>query len=423
MIRDTSQQDRVLVAPIQRLSPKAKWVLGIAVGVVALGIALPSLARWLSAGTSISAERLRVAEVRRGKFVRDLSVQGKVVAAVSPTLYAPAPGIVALTIHAGDQVQKDQVLAEIDSPELKNRLAQEQAALQGLESDVERARIDARKRMVGAQKNVDQAEVDRVAAARELERNEMAFKNGAVAELTVLRAKDGVDKAVLTLNQAKQELDLERDAVEFDVKTKALARDRQRLQASELARQVEALKVRAPVSGQVGTLLIADRATVAANTGILTVVDLSALELEIQVPESYARDLAIGMSAEVSQGTRTFSGQISSVSPEVVGGQVGGRVRFAEAKPEGLRQNQRLTARIVFDERADALLVERGPFVDQGGGRIAYVLKNGLAERRQVSLGAAGLDSVEVLGGLAVGDRVVVGGADAFGDAEKVIVN
>ena len=423
MIRDTSATDRVMTAPKPRV-PRWLVLTGAAIAIVlVLGFTAPPLARWLSTGQSVSAARIRVADVHRGRLVRDVNVQGKVVAAQSPTLYAATAGTVTLKVNAGDQVEKDQVLAEIVSPELQNRMAQEQASRQGLELELERSRIDARKKLLQSQKVVDQAEVDRVAAAREVERSQQAFDHGALPELTVLRAKDSLTKAELTLAQAKQDVLLDKDTLEFEVKTKSLQLDRQRLLATELERQVEALQVRAPVSGQVGQLLIAQKANVAANSGLMTVVDLSVLELEVQIPESYARDLAIGMPAEIRSGNASYQGAVSAISPEVVSGQVSGRVRFATDKPAGLRQNQRLSARIVMDERPDVLIVERGSFLDSGAGRIAYVLRDGVAERRKVQMGAAGLDAVEVLDGLKVGDRVVVGGSEAFGENERVTVH
>ena len=423
MIRDTSATDRVIHAPATRVPRWLKLALAVGAAVLVLGFSAPPLARWLSTGKSVSASRLRIAEVHRGPLVRDVNVQGKVVAAQSPTLYASTAGTVTLKVNAGDQVEKDQVLAEIDSPELQNRMAQEEASRQGLEIELERSRIDSRKKLLQAQKLVDQAEVDRVAAAREVERSEQAFNHGALPELTVLRAKDGLAKAELTLTQAKQDVALDKDTLEFEVKSKALQLDRQRLLSKELERQVDALKVRSPVSGQVGQLLVAQKANVAANAGLVTVVDLSVLELEVQIPESYARDLAIGMPAEIKSGNASYQGAVSAISPEVVGGQVSGRVRFNTDKPPGLRQNQRLSARIVMDERPDVLVVERGSFLDSGSGRVAYVVHDGVAERRKVSMGSAGLDAVEVLDGLKAGDRIVVGGSEAFGDSERVTVH
>ena len=222
MIRDTSGTDRVMQSAQARVPRWLKLALGAGAAVLVLGFTVSPVARWLSAGQSVSATRLRIAEVHVGKLVRDVTVQGKVVAAQSPTLYASAAGTVTLEVNAGDKVEKDQVLAEVDSPELQNRMAQEQASRQGLEIALERARIDARKKQLLSQKALDQAEVDRIAAAREVERSQTAFEHGALSELTVLRAKDSLQKAELTATQAKQDLALEKDALEFEVKSKAL---------------------------------------------------------------------------------------------------------------------------------------------------------------------------------------------------------
>ena len=150
---------------------------------------------------------------------------------------------------------------------------------------------------------------------------------------------------------------------------------------------------------------------VAANAPILGVVDLSRFEIEIKVPESFARDLAIGMPAQISANNGRFAGEIAAVSPEVVNGEVTARVRFADGKqPPGLRQNQRLSVRIVMDTRRDVLMVERGPFLEQDGGNVAWVVDGSSASRRPIRTGASSLSSVEIVSGLKAGERVIVEG-------------
>src|SRR5262249_50590062 len=151
-----------------------------------------------------------------------------------------------------------------------------------------------------------------------------------------------------------------------DLGTRTQALDRQREVVHDLERQVTALTIRAPLDGQVGQLLVAQRATVAANAPIITVVDLGAFELELDVPDSYARDLAIGMAAEIGAGAKPVAGKTRWVSPGVVGGHVAPRLEFVGERPAGLRQNQRLTARILIEERPDVVKVERGSWVDSG---------------------------------------------------------
>lgn len=64
--------------------------------------------------------------------------------------------------------------------------------------------------------------------------------------------------------------------------------------------QVDALRIRAPFDGRVGQVIATDRTHVTANAPVLGVVDLSRFEVEISVPESFARDLAIGMPAQLT---------------------------------------------------------------------------------------------------------------------------
>src|SRR3546814_4379920 len=70
--------------------------------------------------------------------------------------------------------------------------------------------------------------------------------------------------------------------------------------------------------------------------------------------------------SQVTSNGKTYKAEVSAVSPEVVNGEVNARLRFAEGQqPPGLRQNQRLSSRIVLDTRKNVLMVERGPFLEQ----------------------------------------------------------
>jgi HlyD family secretion protein len=111
---------------------------------------------------------------------------------------------------------------------------------------------------------------------------------------------------------------------------------------------------------------------------------------------------------------------VTAISPEVKQNQVTGRLRFAGEVPPGLRQNQRVSTRIILESRADALTVQRGSFVDSSGGRVAYVVENGLARRTPITLGASSISALEVVSGLEDGDEIIISGTDTFGDAEIV---
>lgn len=426
MIRDTSAQDRPLATP-PLMRRRSTWLWAGAGGLALVALAAwgwPALSRGLSAESSVSLARLTVAEVAIGPLVRDVAGEGKVVAAVSPTLYAGNAGTVALLVQAGDQVKRDQPLMRIASPELSARLAQERSNADALQSEALRAEADARQQRATAQGQLDTATIAHKTAQNELARQTQAFEAGATARAQVDQARDAVDRAQVALKQARELLNLKDDATRFELQAKRQAFERQQLLVKDIVRQHDELTVRSPVDGQVGQLFVSDRMSVAKDAKLLTVVDLSQLEVQMQVAESFARELQPGMPGEISGNGQQWKGKVSSVSPEVVNNEVAARLRFDGALPEQLRQNQRLSVRVLLDKRDNVLGVQRGSFVDEGGGRVAYVLReDGIAEKRAVRLGAQSLARVEVLEGLKPGERVVVSGTEHFRGAERVAVN
>ncbi|HJR72401.1 MAG TPA: efflux RND transporter periplasmic adaptor subunit [Luteimonas sp.] len=424
-IRSTAAQDHVVGKTGKTRKLPSKNVLLIGGGVAALLLLGAWVVSGYSAGArSVDSSRVRIAAVTRGDLVRDIAADGRVIAANSPTLYAIAGGTVTLKVVAGDAVKKGQPMAEIDSPELRSKLMQEEATLASLEAEASRAALDAQLARATARKALDQAEIERVAAQRDLERYQRGFQGGAVAQVDVAKAQDELKKAEIGLSHAQKDEGLQGQGAGLDTRNKRLLADRQKAVVAELQRQVDALTLRAPFDGQVGQVQITQRQNVAINAPILSVVDLSVFEVEIKVPESFARDLAIGMPGQLTSGSgEPYPAKVSAVSPEVVNGEVAARLRFDSKQPPGLRQNQRLSARIVLDTRRNALKVERGSFVDQGGGRYAYVVDGSSAVRRPIRIGVSSLSEVEILDGLQPGERIVVSGTDQFGDAEKIKIN
>jgi HlyD family secretion protein len=419
--RDTSEQDRPLAHPSRRRPLLLAGGVGLAV--LALGAALGGgrLSQMWSTGSAVSAARLTLATVDVAPLTRDVAGEGRVVAAQSPTLYAPGAGTVTLAVQAGDPVKRGQVLARVESPELTNRLAQERSNVDALKADLARAEVEARQQSAALQSAYENARIDQQTAQNDLARQTQAFEAGATARMQVERAQDALAKAKLALDQARDLRGLKTDSLALDVRAKQSALSRQQLLVADLERQVAELAVRSPVDGQVGQLFIADRTNVGRDAKLLSVIDLSALEVQMQVAESFARELQPGMPGEIAGNGQHWQGQVSSVSPEVVNGEVAARLRFAGTQPEQLRQNQRLSVRVLLDRRDKVLGVARGSFVDEGGG-FAYVVRNGVAEKVAVKLGARSLDRVEVLSGLSVGDRVVISGADNFKGAERVLI-
>jgi HlyD family secretion protein len=417
IIRDTSGQD----IPVEK--PRRRWLPIAGVALVALAVLVWAYSHFVGgAHHSVAGDHVRIASVTQDAFVSDLSAQGKVVAAVSPTLYASALGTVTLKVAAGEAVKQGQLLAALDSPEVTNEFAREDSNLQGLRATLAQEGIDVETTRLQNRQTVELAKVGVEGAERELKRAQDAHQLGVLPVMEVDRRADELIVAKVKYEHSIEENKLKNQSLDFQLQSRKLEVERQKLNVDNLHRRVEELSVMSPVDGVIGTLNIAQRAAVAANAPLMTVVDLSRLEVDIQIPETYADSLGIGMPAEVRVGDKLVHGHLTAISPEVNNNVVTGRVAFDDNLPPELRQNQRISVRIVLDQRSNVVQLPRGSFIDAGGGRFAYVVRDGIATRTPITVGAVAIDRVEITSGLKPGDQVVVSGDDAFESAASVLI-
>ncbi|MGB5130969.1 MAG: HlyD family efflux transporter periplasmic adaptor subunit [Steroidobacteraceae bacterium] len=416
-IRGTESQD---VAVEARPDRKRIIQIGVAAGAVLLIAVFALLFRgWSASANTISRERLRIATVVEGPFVRDVSAQGTVVAAVSPTLFAVAPGNISYQVHAGDTVKAGQELATLVSPTLENEFQRERATLESLDTTLRRQAIEIRRQKLATKEAADLANVQIRAAERELQRAQWAWDKGAIPERDLKSAEDARESAKLAYDHAIETTGLEQESLDLDLRAKRQERERQGYVVSNLKRRVDELTVRSPVDGMVANLAVAEKANVAENAPLLTVVDLSAFEIEFQVADVYARDIKTGMEAEISLDGQDYKGVVTAISPEVRSGQVTGRVKFAGEQPPGLRQSQRGSVRIVIEQRAKAVKFERSSDI-VSGTRAVYVVDGDTAVLTPVELGAASVGEIEVLKGLMPGQEVVISGTNDMKDVPEI---
>ena len=419
MIRETDVMDRP-VSPGGRRS-RLTWVLGGIVALAALALA-PRLALFPEAERSVPRSQLRYAAVDRGELVHDIGVEGRVVAASRPTLYSRAGGIVTLRVSEGQRVEQGQEVAVIDSPSLTSQLEQEQASLAALQSALSRRELAREEADLANRQGLELMEVRRDAAARDVKRLERLAGEGLVNELELETARDTLRVVQLELAHAEENLVLQKKTLSFELEDARLGVQRQELQVEELKRQVAELSIRAPFQGLVATVEVEDRDAVLAGQPLLGVVDLGDLEVEVAIPESSSDETTVGIAAVVLIEGREVPGTLTRIAPEVRAGQVVGRVTFDEGVPQGLRQNQRLSTRLVLTHRPDVVKVPRGPFLEAGGGRVIYVVHDDVAHRTEIRVGAVSVSEVEITEGLTEGDVVVLSDLSRFDGASTIFL-
>jgi HlyD family secretion protein len=416
---DTLQTGDGVVRPEQRSLPyRTGFFAAAACAVVLVGILGSNLYSKSRAPRAVPRERVSLAQVVLGPFTRDTTVAGRIVAAVSPTLFSPSLGVVTFTVAPGSSVAKDQVLAVVDSPSLRSQYDQERATLARLTEELGLAHVEMHRQSLQSEEDSALAATRLHAAERELKRATAAWEVRVIPEQDLERARDDRASAEFIFNHAQANAKAQASILDYQIKAKQSDLARQKLLVSDLLRRVNALLIRSPATGLVASLAVPQKATVAENAPLVTVVDLSALQVEFNIPETYATGLTVDSPAVITYGEKDFRGTVTSISPQVVHRTIEGRIGFIDPPPAGLRQGQHVVARIALESRESVVKVERGALTDSDTA--AYLVEGNTARRRRVEFGAMDGKEIEVLSGLKPGDWVVVSNTAGFDDAPLV---
>jgi len=421
LMQGSSAMDRPVDKP--RWSRQRLSLLAIVVILVG-GFALlyPAIRRWATAETSVSLGRIRIGTVSRGDLIRDVSAQGSIIAAFSPTLTSPARGTARVEVHPGEVVERGRILVKVESPEVESRLGQERSTLVSLQADWQRQRILAQQSRIQGEQDIRLLEVELEAANRALDRAERIRREGLLNAVEYEEAQDDVKVTSLKLELSRSKARFDAESREFEISDRASRVERQHLVVEDLQRQVDELAIRSPVAGLVSRVSIKDRDSVTAGQPIVTVVDLSAFEVEVMIPENYSDEISPGVEAVIRYANRDWAGTVKSISPEVEGSRVRTVVEFSGEAPTNLRQNQRVSTRLLLERRANVLKVQRGPFLENGSGRQAYRIEDGIAVLSSIEIGSLSISEVEILSGLEVGDQIIISDTSRFEGAERVLL-
>lgn len=419
MIKDTLGQDVVVEKSLKNKLKTPILVAGSSLLILAMYF-------WVNADTaerSVNADRILTASVERGVFERDVASSGRVIASDAPTLYTSDEGQVFFEKQPGEEVSKGDLIARVISPVLESQVAEARVSLEILEGELERMRLNTRRYSLTADKAVDLARVDLVAAEREYRRAQQLLDRELISRIDFEERSDNLDKTRLQYAHAQREAEITRDTAAFELSASESEVSRQRILVTELERRKEALNIVSPVDGAIGAWIASNQARVPAGAPLLSVVDLSAYEVELGVPDVYGDDLMIGMPVELTVAGEIISAEISSISPEIRGNQLVARARFVGERPSSLRQNQRVSARVYLERIPNSLILRRGAFLDTDGGTVAYVVQGDEAVRRNIEIGSRGTRFVEVISGLELGDEVIISSYTDMQNAERITLN
>lgn len=350
------------------MSSRVKWLVALAaIGALAAG-GYASVKR-KPAETATSAQAV-IEFTQRDLYIvepqaleRTLPLTGTLTPFNEATVKAKVAGeLVAVTVREGEPVRQGQVLARIDQTEVQARVAARRADLSA-----------ARAQLEWAGKNRDTQKA--------------LLEKGFIAQAAFDNVQSNYDVALARLRAAEAELVVAQKSLGDSVLV-------------------------APFAGIVSLRHAQAGERVALDGKVVTVVDLARLQLEAAVPASEIGKLRLGQSVAFRVdgfGEQRFAGRIDRINPATVAGSRSINVYAVIDNPQGVLRGGLFAQGAVSLERIEgALVVPASAVREELGRNVVYALVDGTVRRKAVKIGPAdAADRVQVLEGLAPGDRIV----------------
>ena len=395
-----------------------------------LGASVTIILVLLLASVTLGRDRVRVARDRvgtgvvvQGQFREYIPVTGTVQPIRTVFLDAVQGGVVEeVFVEDGHAIQAGSPILRLANQQFQMDAINREAQLLDQQNNLRTTRLSMDQQTNTWKQQLLQLEYDLKQLERTFRLNEGLKERDLVAPQEYERSRE------------EYELALERrDLLKANIRNDSLFRRSQEGQIDAsleliddnlafLRRSLENLTVRAPIDGQLSGLRAEIGQTIAQGIRIAQIDVLDAYKVRARIGEHYVARVGEGLS-----GTFSFAGgdhqlTVAKVYPEVSNGEFEADLLFTGNAPDGIRRGQSLQVRLQLSEDMQAVMVPRGAWFQDTGGSWVYVLKDGVAVKRDVELGRQNPDHYEVRSGLQPGDTILTSRYEAFNNAGEVLL-
>ncbi|MBT4033974.1 MAG: HlyD family efflux transporter periplasmic adaptor subunit [Candidatus Marinimicrobia bacterium] len=380
-----------------------KYVL---IGLLLVAVLL--LLRWIIT-PKLDADRIVVSMAEKGRIEDALSATGIVIPEFEQVITSPIQSrIEAIYFEAGAQVSKGSQIVLMNKESITLRLESQKEQLELLENRKLQLDLQLQKNRNELQARYDIYTLKIDLNESKLNLRERLHKIGA-------ETKDMLDQARLNLKIAKRERELlgsqmENDErrLQADLKEVDLQVAIQRKAILELERQLERSEIRADRDGVITWVKDDIGATVLPGAVVARVADLRTYKVEARISDIHVTRLKIGGPIKVRANDHDLPGNISSIIPTVENGVVSFLIDLEDNADINLRSNLRVDVFVITSFKDDVIRAENGPYINGSGPQNIFIMKDNVAHRKRVVVGATNLDHVEFISGVSAGDRLII---------------
>lgn len=362
---------------------------------------------------------------RQGEFNDYIRVSGQVQPMTTVQL-SPTEGgnVKRIVVEEGSHVNEGDVIVVLGNESLDMQILNSEAELAEKENILRNTMISMEQQKLSVRQEKLSLQIEVRRARRAYEQNKALYEEKLIAKEEYLKASEDYELA-----KDKLELVTDRERQDSLYRSVQIAQmheslENMRLNMNMIRRRKENLSVKAPISGELGLLDVELGQSVAAGAKIGQINNLDSYKIEAQIDEHYIDRVAPGLEATFERQREKYSSVIRKVYPEVRDGKFKADFRFEGQQPENIRTGQTYYLNLQLGQSAEAILIPRGSFYQNTGGKWVYVLNadGTKATKRSVRIGRQNPQYYEVLEGLAPGDKVIISSYDSFGDKDELII-
>lgn len=362
---------------------------------------------------------------RQGEFNDYIRVSGQVQPMTTVQL-SPTEGgnVKRIVVEEGSHVNEGDVIVVLGNENLDMQILNSEAELAEKENILRNTMISMEQQKLSVRQEKLSLQIEVRRARRAYEQNKALYEEKLIAKEEYLKASEDYELA-----KDKLELVTDRERQDSLYRSVQIAQmheslENMRLNMNMIRRRKENLSVKAPISGELGLLDVELGQSVAAGAKIGQINNLDSYKIEAQIDEHYIDRVAPGLEATFERQSEKYSSVIRKVYPEVRDGKFKADFRFEGQQPENIRTGQTYYLNLQLGQSAEAILIPRGSFYQNTGGKWVYVLNadGTKATKRSVRIGRQNPQYYEVLEGLAPGDKVIISSYDSFGDKDELLI-
>ena len=373
----------------------------------------------------IDADNIQLAEVKNGKFMEYVDVEGLVQPILTIKVNTREAGSVErIVAEEGTLMKKGDTILVLTNPDLMRDIEDQRDEWENQRYSYREREIEMEQKSLTLKQQSLQAqyEMNRLQKSFGLEKEEyqMGIKSKAQLEVSEDEYYYHVKKTELQMES------LRHDSTMTVVRKELLRNEMERGQKKYLRsmERLEALVVRAPIDGQLSYVNATPGQQVSSNSNIAEIKVLDQFKIHAQLSEYYIDRITTGLPATVNYQGKRYPLRITKVVPEVKDRMFDVDLVFTGEMPENVRVGKSFRVQIELGQPEDALVMPRGNFYQATGGQWIYKVNasKDKAVRVPLTIGRQNPQQYEVSEGLQAGDLVIITGYDTFGEAEELIL-